>query len=103
MNVVFTPKQARDKVDDFVSLMKENQKKALIFSRLESHREVIAVVPPSTHELTLRCWVWLSSSGSGAYLSGGARDLADIAQTLVFGEWVYQPEATMHLTGGLSE
>lgn len=95
MRVKFTEPRTVDRKSTFLALFNSYPHTALIFSRLEHQKEVIAIVPAQDTTLKgRRYWVWLAGP-DGAYADGGARRVEAVAGTLANGEWEYQPEATM--------
>lgn len=103
MKVHFIPPTEPDRVAEMEALIKARPYAALIFTRVESHFEVVALVPDHANNSgTPRWhWVWLSSKEEGAFTDGAARSLAEVSKSLVKGEWRYQPEATMQVQAGV--
>ena len=82
-----------DRKKDTMDLLKSMPRKAVIFTRLKSHKEVVALIPSGWANDDRRLWVWLSGS-DGAYVSSPST-LEDCAKTIVVGGWHYQADATM--------
>lgn len=100
MKLKFASSEDQDKIklEKMVQLLTTHR--AVIFSRVG--RECVAIVSSACYHDNRKHWVWLSGGlasgqGDGAYTDGDARAVESIARTLVFGEWVYQPDAYMVL------
>lgn len=100
MKIEFMPPATpTDREAEMLTLLENNRRTALIFTRLEG--EVLAVVRSADHDNNKRLFVWLAGT-NGAYCNTGTgfRSEEESAKTLVRGEWAYQPDAVMKVRHG---
>lgn len=96
--LTFVPPPEGEGKKKMIQILRTNPSRAKFFSRVESHQELIVIVPTNnTSETDMFYWVWLSGRGAGAFSDGEKRYIEETGLTLYQGGWNYQPNIQISL------